>query len=403
MSQHLRTGRARAMLACAALALATAGTTSLVVSGPAAGAESAPAPAAAVTQPTFTAQPLPTWQTNGVVYAVEAVGNVVYVGGNFTAVRPPGSAAGQNEVARRNMAAFNATTGDLLPFSHNFRSPNYAIPANGVYDKTCSPGTAANTYTCDTVYEIRPSADGSTIYIGGDFEVIDNNSRLKVAAFSTANNALLPWKSTSVSGRVRALAVSPTAVYLGGSFGQVNGQPRTRLAALNASTGALMPFTASADAQVITLALSPDNSRLIVGGEFDNINGQPIRGLAAVDATSGASARWDSRPIPRESATRYSYVTDLDVQGDTVYASANGEGGGVFDGRLSANVYTGELNWVDYCLGATWSIEAVQDLVYVGSHSHDCSRTNGGFPEAWNVAATGRAAVLPAARALHDR
>jgi hypothetical protein len=386
MPHHRRTGTARTLLAVAALALGSAGLTSLAVSQPATGATAAPA-AADTPQPTFTAQPLPTWQTNGVVYATETVGNVVYVGGNFTAVRPPGSAAGQNEVARRNIAAFNATTGDLLPFSHNFRSPNVAIPAGGTYDKTCSPGTAAGTYTCDTVYEIRASADGSKIYVGGDFEIVDNNTRLKVAAFSTATgNALLPWKSTSVSGRVRALAVSPTAVYLGGSFGQVNGQPRTRLAALDASTGALLPFTASADAQVIALALSPDNSRLILGGEFDNVNGQPIRGLAAVDATSGASARWDSRPIPRYSSTTYSYVTDLSVQGDTVYASANGEGGGVFDGRLSANVYTGELNWVDYCLGATWAIEAVQDLVYVGSHSHDCSRTSGGFPEAWSVA-----------------
>ena len=54
------------------------------------------APSASSTSPEsdslLTAEPMPTWQTNGAVYAVAVVGNVAYVGGNFTAVRPPGAA-----------------------------------------------------------------------------------------------------------------------------------------------------------------------------------------------------------------------------------------------------------------------------------------------------------------------
>ncbi|TDD27192.1 fibronectin type III domain-containing protein, partial [Actinomadura sp. KC06] len=41
--------------------------------------------------PTLTADPLPTWQTNGTVWDVEVVGDTVYVGGTFTAIRPPGT------------------------------------------------------------------------------------------------------------------------------------------------------------------------------------------------------------------------------------------------------------------------------------------------------------------------
>ena len=74
------------------------------------------------------------------------------------------------------------------------------------------------------------------------------------------------------------------------------------------------------------------------------------------------------------------------MSGDTVFASANGEGGGVFDGRLAADTSTGQLRWLDTCLGATWAIEVAGPLVYSGSHAHDCSSTPGGFPEAWNVA-----------------
>jgi hypothetical protein len=351
------------------------------------GGVAAPAAVAAddAAQQTFTAEPLPTWQTNGVVYAVERVGNVIYAGGNFTAVRPPGSALGQNEVPRKNIAAFDATTGDLLPFSHNFTSFDTPIPPSGVYDKTCSPSTRAGYYTCDTVYEIRASRDGSRIYVGGDFVRVDGADRQRLAAFGTGNGALLPWRVSTVNGRVRSLAVSPDTVFVGGSFTAVNGSTRTRLAAVDAGTGALRAWSPSADALVLALAMAPDDSRVILGGQFDRVNGVDIRGLAAVDAATGTLTRWDSRPIPRLSTSRYSYVTDLAVDEDTVYASANGEGGGVFDGRLAADPYTGELRWVDTCLGATWSIEVVGDLVYSGSHAHDCRNTPGGFPEIWNV------------------
>lgn len=371
LSRSRRPGlAAAAVLALAAPALAATG----------ASAQQAAAPAAL---PTVSAEALATWQTNGVVYAVETVGNVVYAGGNFTKVRPPGAAAGQSEQLRKNVAAFDATTGALLPFSHTFTARDYPVPATGKYDATCSPGTAAGTYTCDTVYEIRRSADGTGIYVAGDFTAVDGTARGNVAAFSTASAALLPWRSPGVNARVRALAVSGDTVYLGGSFTAAGGQTRGRLAAVDAATGALRPWAPNADKPVITLALTTDGSRVLLGGQFDNVNGQPIHGLAAVEAGgTGASARWDSRPVPLQS-----YVTDLSVKGETVFASANGEGAGVFDGRLAANAMTGVLAWQDVCLGATWAIESVGELVYSGSHAHDCSTTSGGFPESFNVKA----------------
>jgi hypothetical protein len=54
------------------------------------------------------------WQANGRVLAIEYSGNTIYIGGKFTSVRPPGDPAGTGEVARNHVAAFNATTGNLL-------------------------------------------------------------------------------------------------------------------------------------------------------------------------------------------------------------------------------------------------------------------------------------------------
>ena len=368
-------GRRPALAAAAVLALAAP---ALAATG--ASAQQVPAPAAL---PTVSAEALATWQTNGVVYAVETVGNVVYAGGNFTKVRPPGAAAGVSEQPRKNVAAFDATTGELLPFSHTFTAREYPVPTGGSYDATCSPGATAGTYTCDTVYEIRKSADGASIYVGGDFTAVDGTDRGNVAAFSTSSTALLPWQAAGINGRVRSLAVSGDTVYLGGSFSAAGGQPRARLAAVDTATGALRPWAPTADRSVITLALTTDGSRVLLGGQFDNVNGQAIHGLAAVEAGgTGASARWDSRPVPLQS-----YITDLSVKGETVFAAANGEGGGVFDGRLAANAMTGVLAWQDVCLGATWAIESVGALVYSGSHAHDCSKTAGGFPESFHVKA----------------
>ena len=371
----------RLAILSATLLAASLGTT---VSTDLPGASGAPRVAAAAMAPTelATAEPLPTWQTNGVVYAVEAVGNVVYVGGNFTSVRPPGAPAGSSEVARKNVAAFNATTGDLLPFSHTFSSRDWPIPASGTYDKTCSPGTAPSTYTCDTVYEIRVSPDQRTLYVGGDFETIDAKQRPRLAAFDVSGGALTTFRVWGIDGRVRALAVTGDKLFIGGSFSSVDSQPRTRLASIGRATAALTRWTPTVDVAPLTLALTPDHSRLLIGGDFDVVNGVAIHGLASIDASSGANARWDSRPIPDNGGNIRSFVTDLDVDADTVYIAA--EGIGTFDGRLAADPYTGQVLWTDNCLGATWSVEAVGGVLYSGSHAHNCSTTPGGFPETNN-------------------
>ncbi|MGH3383397.1 MAG: LamG-like jellyroll fold domain-containing protein [Nocardioidaceae bacterium] len=340
---------------------------------------SATAAAPAAEPTTVTAQPLPTWQTNGAVYAVEAVGDVVYVGGNFTAVRPPGAAPGTGEVPRRNLAAFDADTGDLLPFSHDIRARDWPIPPGGVYDKTCSPGTQPGTYTCDTVYEIRQSPDAATLYIGGDFETIDGKARPKLASFTVATDALTTFRVWATNSRVRALAVTADRLYYGGYFTSTDGRPRQRLAAVDRATGAVTGWAPTSDGTVFALAMAPDGSRVLVGGDFDRINGTSIRGVAAVDAETGENTRWDTRLFPGHRGSNRSYATDLAVDGDTVYAASNGEGS--FDGRIAYDPYTGQARWVDSCLGATWAVEVVGDVLYSGSHAHDCSSTPGGFPE----------------------
>ena len=90
-----------------------------------------PRPAAAV----VSASPDPTWQTNGRVEAVAYLGNTVYVGGSFTAVRDP---AGGSVQARSRPAAFNASSPhQLLPWNPG------ANGALGVFGAAVAPGHLA--------------------------------------------------------------------------------------------------------------------------------------------------------------------------------------------------------------------------------------------------------------------
>jgi hypothetical protein len=54
--------------------------------------------------------------------------------------------------------------------------------------------------------------------------------------------------------------------------------------------------------------------------------------------------------------------------------------GASFEGTFAADPYTGALNWVNDCLGDTYSTFPQNGVLYVASHHHDCSVV-GGFPD----------------------
>jgi len=315
------------------------------------------------TPATVSADPLPTWQVNGVVWSAVTVGNTVYATGSFTKARPPGTSQGSaQEVSRENLLAFDITTGTLLPFNHSLNAQGRRIVA---------------------------APDGSRIYVGGDFTSVDGVTRSHVAAFDTATGQLDSSFAPSISNTVRAIAVSSSTVYLGGNFFRAGTSTRSRLAAVSRSDGAVLPWAPATDDEVHALALSPDQSRVIAGGRFQTLNGEEHVGIGALDPASGTSLPWASRPIPTKADdTHFSYVTDLVVNGTTLYGAADGEGGHWFDGRFAANVNTGDLVWLDNCYGATYGLHVAGSVLYSVSHAHDCSSL-GAFPQnatAWHRA-----------------
>jgi outer membrane protein assembly factor BamB len=92
----------------------------------------------------------------------------------------------------------------------------------------------------------------------------------------TVEPAPLAWEP---DGPVHDIAVHGNRMYVVGEF-------TGGIAALDATTGALQ-WTASADNEVLAVAVSEDGSRVLVGGNFVSVNGIERKRLVAFDASDG--------------------------------------------------------------------------------------------------------------------
>lgn len=309
---------------------------------------------------------------DGAVYSMTRVGDLVVVGGNFTRVRNAGSST---DIPRRNLFAFHAATGQV--------STSFAPDPSG------------------TVYALEPAADGQSVYIGGTF----SSARSAGTTVSVSNlfradivtgNRLPQFQTGRLNGSVRDLAVSGNRLWISGKFTHVQGAARRALATVDASTGALDPYYARVIAgvhragsvtNVLQIAISPDDARLVAIGNFDTVDGVRRHQLAVLDLGPGAATLADYRTTLFESACSSSfetYLTDVDWSPDGTFfiVSTTGAYGGYsasmagtsgcdvvarFERAASGSAVT--PTWTAYTGGdTTWSVEVTDDVVYAGGH-----------------------------------
>ncbi|MFF7177605.1 LamG-like jellyroll fold domain-containing protein [Streptomyces sp. NPDC008121] len=309
--------------------------------------------ASALTPPVaFTADDLPTWQTNGIVWALAEANDTVFVGGTFSELRPPEGVAGTPKDAV-NFAAMNAATG---------------APTNCSLSFTVGSGTA-------TVRTLVVSPDKKTLYAGGYFGAVNGTPVSSLAAIDIATCTPKASFTPSFPATVRALAVTDTTIYAAGDFGSVEGQTRERFAAITTG-GALLPFRADADEPGRAIEITPDGQHVLLGGDFFRVNGANSHALAVVDATSGTV----TKAYPNGWIPQNSVVKDIETDATGFYTGNEGTGGGVFDGRIALNLSDFEQRWRDTCLGATQAVRSYEGVLYSASHAHDCSSV-GEFPD----------------------
>ena len=325
---------------------------------PAAPAAADPAPAGAAGAPaTVSADALPTAQINGIVWDQVVVGDIVYAVGKFSAVRPAGSPAGQNESPRGNAMAYNINTGEVL---------NWAPTTNG------------------TINAITASADGQTLYLGGEFTAINDQTAWRVGAVRAADGQRVPL-GAAANGSVKALSVSADGqtLYMGGAFTQINSSARQRAAALNLGTQRLTDFAPKVDNYYVrSIVGAADGSAVAIGGAFESVDGsnKPGYGIAILE-NDGSLRRNNASSVVRGAGTWASVMSvKADEQG--LYAASYSQTGS-FEGVMRLNWTTGDIDYMADCHGDTYDMLPAGDVVYAASHTHDCSNI-GGFPDATN-------------------
>jgi hypothetical protein len=256
----------------------------------------------------------------GRVLAVAVSGGLVYLGGDFAGMSPPGS-QDNSSLARRDYLA--------------------ALGSGGTTLADWNPGADGE------VRALVASADGRRIYAGGMFKHIGGQPAARLAALDPTTGALDPtFAPPALDGVVRALALSPdgSRLYVGGDFtaltaadGTVDDRPH--VAALDAATGSVIPWLPPRDAGgryyghtgtpdktrpggVYAVAPSADGTTVHVGGTFLSFGGRS--GLVSLDAATGQPTPWQAKvDRPVFGLTRSS-------DGHTFYAAAGGPGGRLY-------------------------------------------------------------------------
>ncbi|WP_162908365.1 PQQ-binding-like beta-propeller repeat protein [Allorhizocola rhizosphaerae] len=263
------------------------------------------------------------------MHAVAYWGGTIYVGGEFTRATWNGS-----EHRRNRLAAIDAATGALLDWTPS---------ADG------------------TVTDI--AVDSSGLYLVGDFQAVNGKNRDNLAQLDPHTGRLRPVLEHRIYGHPKKVAVGHGRVYIGGTITSVDGQARSGAAAFDAASGALdQTWAPVLSGSVHSLLVSHD--RVYLGGKFDDVNGvERTQKLAAVTPDTG---QVDTSFVSRVHA----FVNALQIDGDTLYAGVDGDGG-----RAEAMDLSGGPKWRVTLDGDVQTIAILDGLIYLGGHFDNVCRS----------------------------
>ena len=278
-------------------------------------------PLSGALDPTFTPP-----NVDGVVraLALSPDGGVLYVGGDFGQL----TTANGTVENRPHLAALDAATGALLPWTPPADAGGRYYGHTGTRDKSRPGG----------VYAIAPSADGTTVHVGGTFLSFGGHSG--IVSLDAATGQPTPWQAkldrpvfaltrssdghtfyaatggtggrlyafrphgpptgvwmVKTDGDAMAVVETATGVYLIGHYDNIvqpesdcyqycpDGTAREHLSAFD-RTGKILDWNPTANTPTGPYAAVSDGTHLYVVGEFTKINGVRRVGFAAFSGIS---------------------------------------------------------------------------------------------------------------------
>ena len=335
-----------------------------------------PPPPAGATATEDVRRGLPT-VNDGKVMDIEQVGDWVIVGGTFTEV----TLADGTVLPQKYLFGYNAITGA------------YADHFQPVLD--------------DAVLALEPKGDDRNIFVGGAFGEADGRRRKKMAMYNVNTGNISTQFIGNINSQVATIAVSDQHVYIGGNFESGQQQIRSGLARLDIETGAIDPtfdFGTTEDAGrpisfppdingvpqppirqggVVTVDVTPDNTKLVVVHRGLKLGGQDRPGIGIIDITNGGGTLTSfvaatpdlTEPIYsiERCADQGIRVTDMEISPDGTYFVVTHTGA---DGLLVCDqihryeITTGMTapTWRTRAFDSVFAVGIDDDAIYVGGH-----------------------------------
>lgn len=237
-------------------------------------------------------------ELDGYVHALELKDSILYVGGGFSSVG--------KTVQFNAFVDENSNTPDFFDsYANNTVNQIVDIPEGGWYVAgkftefgdsirkgivKLNPDKSIATWAPKiegTIYSIL--IVGDTLFIGGDFNLVDGINRSNVAAFNRQTGVLLNW-APETDGWVLDMDVFADQVIISGYFDQINGLLRNSLGSINKNTGVLSGFNPNPNLSVRSIDVSDGD--LFVAGDFTSISGQARGRVAKINMTSYTLQNW---------------------------------------------------------------------------------------------------------------
>ena len=277
------------------------------------------------------------------VFAIEQVGNRIFVGGRFTDVTEDGVGS----TPRPYLAAFDATTGDWIS--------SFTPTLNG------------------SVLALQAAPDGSRLFVGGDFDTVNGQTAEALVALDPTTGAIDPtWAGTLTSASaVRGFDIQDNWLYVVGGFNGVVSPAGNNLA----MRAARFDWQTSAHdpnwrpmvqgGSPWGVAASADADRVYLAGYFLTVDGAAVTGgFAAVTASTGTYVT-PSEPFPVNTANvSRQYLYDVEVVNGNVFAGGSEHFVAVLaESDLSLQRFHRSRAKGDY-----QDLEVVGNRVYAGCH-----------------------------------
>jgi hypothetical protein len=236
------------------------------------------------------------------VWGMAVDGDRLYIGGGFRTA---------NGEPRSYAAAFSTgNEAELIDWEPGATEWLYGLSVQGpnVYLAGASPGgvkrerLAAIELTTGRLTDWAPSASGtvralavsdSHLYVGGNFESLNNISRVGIGRFNLSGGELDDWDVESDSS-IRAIHIRGNTLYVGGAFTEIAETTRGRAAAFDLGNGTIIG-TFEPDINDTVHAITSTDDWLYIGGQFSNVGGEALQSLAAINLATGApDDSWDA-------------------------------------------------------------------------------------------------------------